>query len=48
LNKRIQLVRLQQQLKAQMKAEQQQQACRLSLAAKLVQTKSDRRSRDFP
>jgi hypothetical protein len=28
--------------------ESQQQACRLVLAAKLVQTKSDRISRDFP
>jgi hypothetical protein len=33
-------------MKAQMKAEQH--ACRLVLAAKLVQTKSDRMSRDFP
>ena len=46
LNKCTQLVRLQQQTKAQMKAEQH--ACRLVLAAKLVQTKSDRMSRDFP
>jgi hypothetical protein len=44
-NKRTQLARLQQQMKAQMKAEQH--AYRLVLAAKLVQTKSDR-SRDFP
>jgi hypothetical protein len=33
-------------MKAQMKAEQH--ASRLVLAAKLVQTKSDRMSRDFP
>jgi hypothetical protein len=46
LNKRIELVRLQQQMKAQMKAEQH--ACRLVLAAKPAQTKSDRMSRDFP
>ena len=42
----VRLVCLQQQMKAQTKAEQH--ACRLVLAAKLVQTKSDRMSRDFP